>query len=351
MTVTGAPGRAGGGAAVPVRVRPGLWALTLPLPAAPGTVTVYVVESDAGPYLIDAGWDTEECWSALVGGLALLGTRVEDVRGIAVSHSHMDHYGLAPRIREASGAWVGLHPLDATELRRYRTDPAERLAALLARAGAPQDAMDAVLAEAGLNSGHRVGGPDVLIEDGQRPEISGRELTAVWTPGHSPGHLCFWDDRHRLLFAGDQVLARTVVAVQEPRKAGEDPLGLYLESLDRLELLEPAEVLPAHEERYTDLPGRLAQIRAYHEGRLSDTVAILARGPATAWEIAGLLRKRGTLDGLRGFPLHATVSRATTLLARLRAQGLARELPGPPARWSLTERGAQRIGHTAVGRK
>ena len=95
------------------QVRPGLWVLPLPLPAPPHEVLVYVLQSDAGPYLVDAGWDTEEAWDALRAGLEAIGTRVEDVQGVLVTHSHIDHYGLAPRIRAASGAWVALHPLDA----------------------------------------------------------------------------------------------------------------------------------------------------------------------------------------------------------------------------------------------
>ncbi|WP_377272684.1 MBL fold metallo-hydrolase [Peterkaempfera sp. SMS 1(5)a] len=159
--------------APPTPVRPGLWALPLPLPVPPRSVTVYVLETDAGPWLIDAGWDTEDAWQTLTAGLSALGTGVEDVRGVLVTHSHLDHYGMAPRIREASGAPIALHPLDAAQLPRYREDPAERLAALLRRAGAPPAAVDQALAEAGRQRGHRADGPDVLLEDGHRPQVPG----------------------------------------------------------------------------------------------------------------------------------------------------------------------------------
>ena len=39
-----------------------------------------------------------------------------------VTHIHPDHYGLAGRIREASGAWISLHPADAALIHdRYDT--------------------------------------------------------------------------------------------------------------------------------------------------------------------------------------------------------------------------------------
>ncbi|MYQ36284.1 MBL fold metallo-hydrolase [Streptomyces sp. SID4956] len=337
--------------AAPTLVRPGLWALTLPLPGPPDLVTVYVLETDAGPYLVDAGWDTEDGWRALSRGLAAIGTRVEEVRGVLVSHSHMDHYGLAPRIRASSGAWIALHPLDAAQLSHYRIDPAERLADVLRRAGAPDTAVDRALAGLGKGRGHDAAAPDVLLEDGQRPEVPGWDLTALWTPGHSPGHLCFWEGRQRLLLAGDQVLPHTVVAVHEPEGPQDDPLGGYLESLDRLERLRPTEVLPAHEHRFTDLSGRVGELRAHHSGRVARVAEVLDAGPATAWELAGRVRSRGTLDDLHGFPLHVVVTRTLAQLSHLRRQGLAEEVPGPPPYWAPTGRGVPRSSPDVVGHR
>ena len=48
--------------------------------------------------------------------------------------------------------------------------------------------------------------PDVLMEDGDKPDMPGWDLTALWTPGHSPGHLCFWEATNRLMLTGDCVL-------------------------------------------------------------------------------------------------------------------------------------------------
>ncbi|HEV3213279.1 MAG TPA: MBL fold metallo-hydrolase, partial [Acidimicrobiales bacterium] len=99
------------------RVRPGLWSIPVPLPDSPlRYVLVYALELDSGVALIDAGWDTPEAWTALCTGLAVAGGTVADVRAVIVTHIHPDHYGLAGRVREASGAWVGLHPADAALL-------------------------------------------------------------------------------------------------------------------------------------------------------------------------------------------------------------------------------------------
>ncbi|MFC8435304.1 MBL fold metallo-hydrolase [Streptomyces sp. NPDC057253] len=318
------------------RVRPGLWSLPLPLPGPPGDVLVYVLETDAGPYLIDAGWNNEEGWAALTAGLRALGTRVEDVRGVLVTHSHLDHYGLAPRIREASGAWVALHALDDAALVEFRHHPALRLGALLRRAGAPEDAVRRALDDLAGRSGVDIAPPDRHLSDRERPDVPGWDLTTLWTPGHTPGHLCFWDSRHRLLLAGDHLLPRTKVGMHAPRDEDDDPLGDYLGTLDPLMRLRPDLVLPAHEYPYTDLVTRVGELRDAHTARVATTASLLREGPVTAWQLAGRLRRSGTLAGLRGFPLRATVTRALVILAHLRRLGAAREEPGPPPHWTAT---------------
>ena len=105
-------------------------------------VFVYVFETDDGPYLVDTGWNTDEAFGALTAGLSHLGTSVEAVRGVLVTHIHPDHYGLAGRVREASGAWVALHPADAALIKGRYEDPTallDGMGSMLRRMGAPPD--------------------------------------------------------------------------------------------------------------------------------------------------------------------------------------------------------------------
>src|SRR5260370_32900091 len=99
------------------RVRPGLWSIPVPLPQNTlRYVLVFVLELTDGVALVDAGWDTAPAWAALTTGLAPAGATVSDVRAVLVTHIHPDHYGLAGRVRQESGAWVGLHPREAATL-------------------------------------------------------------------------------------------------------------------------------------------------------------------------------------------------------------------------------------------
>src|SRR5256714_3705567 len=128
------------------RVRPGLWSIPVPIPDNPlRYVLVYAFETDRGMYIVDAGWNTDDAFDMLVAGLATVGASMADVRGVMVTHIHPDHYGLAGRVREVSGAWVALHPADAALIPDRYEQPEElcrRMAATLTRWGAPAEELE-----------------------------------------------------------------------------------------------------------------------------------------------------------------------------------------------------------------
>ena len=200
-----------------------------------------------------------------------------------VTHIHPDHYGLAGRVREASGAWVGLHPADAALLQaRYvdTDDLVERMVGLLAESGVPDDKRpDLAHASMEIRSLVSMAEPDVLLEDDQKLELPGWDLRTIWTPGHSPGHICLYSDQHRLLLSGDHVLPRITPNISFHSQQDANPLGDYLESLARMRYLDPEEVLPAHEYRFADLGARLAEIERHHADRLDAIEAALADQP------------------------------------------------------------------------
>jgi glyoxylase-like metal-dependent hydrolase (beta-lactamase superfamily II) len=320
------------------QVRPGLWSIPVPLPnTSLRYVLVYVLATDAGPYLVDAGWDTDDAFDTLAAGLDGIGTRVEDVRGVLVTHVHPDHYGLAGRVREASGAWIGLHPADAALIPRFEAPDPGRLATLLRRCGAPEETIERERAQLrALATTRDIPRPDVLMEDGCRPEVPGWDLTAIHTPGHSPGHLCFWEPRHRLMLSGDHVLPRITPNVPPPVPGGaEDPLGDFLNSLDLLRGRGASEVLPAHEHRFKDLEARLDSIGRHHDRRFEEVVDALREGAEVAWDVAARMRWSRPWAEMDGFSRRAAAGEAYAHLRALVRRGVVRETPGETVRWAV----------------
>ena len=98
--------------------------------------------------------------------------------------------------------------------------------------------------------------PDRLLEDGEHADFPGWRMRAVHTPGHTPGHLCFAEERTGLFFSGDHVLPRISPNISTTHDGTADPLGDYLDVAGRGGGDEPAEVLPAHEWRFRGLADR-----------------------------------------------------------------------------------------------
>ena len=325
-------------------MRPGLWSIPVPLPQnSLRYVLVYLFETDRGPYLIDAGWNTDDAFGALSAGMKVAGCEVSEVQGVMVTHIHPDHYGLAGRIREASGAWISLHPADA-ELIHDRYDEPDDLLDAGGRRPAPDGRarrrarIAAQRRHAGARRWSTRSCPTSSSRTAQKPEVPGWDLTAIWTPGHSPGHLCFYEGRRQLMLSGDHVLPRITPNIPYHPQAGANPLGQYLDSLDKLEPYEVEEVLPAHEYRFTDLHRRLEELRQHHRDRFNEVIAILRDGPHSAWDIAAHMQWSRKWDDIAGFMRRAAVGEAVSHLRVLELDGRIRVEEGEPALWSLTEK-------------
>jgi glyoxylase-like metal-dependent hydrolase (beta-lactamase superfamily II) len=324
------------------RVRPGLWSIPVPIPNNPlRYVLVYAFETDAGPYLVDAGWNTDDAYRTLVEGLATAGFSIDDVKGVLVTHIHPDHYGLAGRIRQASGAWVGLHPADAALIgARYEEpdDLLDRMAAMLRRDGVPEEEV-AKLRDASMPvRGNVVAAvPDILFEDGDKPEVPGWELTAVWTPGHSPGHMCLYEANNRLMLSGDHVLPRITPNISFHPQAGPDPLGDFLSSLDKVAAFEADEVLPAHEHRFDDLKRRVDELKAHHHARFDEALAAIRDGDTTVWQMAAKMTWSRSWDELNVWAKRAAAGETLAHLRYLEKLGVLREGVGEPSHWDIAD--------------
>jgi glyoxylase-like metal-dependent hydrolase (beta-lactamase superfamily II) len=329
------------------QIRPGLWVVPVPIPMnSLRYVLVYVFATDRGAYLIDAGWNTDEAFDALGDGLKLAGFEPGDVRGVMVTHIHPDHYGLAGRIREASGAWISLHPADARLIQSRYIDPDELLKMVstsLSRAGASQDDL-ADIGAASMPVRPLVNPtlPDVLIEDGDRPDVPGWNLRAIHTPGHSPGHLCFYLPEQRLMLTGDHVLPRITPNISYHPQSGADPLGQFLDSLDKVAAEDVELCLPAHEHRFVGLSARVDALKAHHHQRFAECVTAIRSGHDTAFAIAARMSWSRSWDRIDGFMRRAAVGEALAHLHALRERGiLTYDEPAAgssePIRWRIVD--------------
>lgn len=119
---------------------------------------------------------------------------------------------------------------------------------------------------------HCLGAPP--LEDGETIHAAGVEIRVLATPGHTSDSVCFHlpqDGPHGSVLTGDTILGSGTTVLDYP----DGTLRDYLESLDRLEHVGPATVLPAHGPVLPALDDAARAYRSHRHGRLAQVRAAL----------------------------------------------------------------------------
>jgi glyoxylase-like metal-dependent hydrolase (beta-lactamase superfamily II) len=325
----------------PIDTGGGVWSVPVPIPGNPlGYTLIYAIESPAGPVLIDAGWNDPESWLALRDGLGAVGMDIRDVRGVVVTHFHPDHAGLAGQVREESGAWIAMHEADVAlvELIRDFEEGAHQdfQADMLRRAGA--GAVE--VSEVTSNRPRPPAQPDLVLRDGDLIDVPGRRLRTIWTPGHTPGHICLHLEDADRIFTGDHVLPSITphIGIYPYDRADVDPLSDFLDSLEKVKGLGDLEALPAHEWIFPDTAARATEIVAHHEEKLVRIAALLAEAeePLTIWEIAARMTWNRPWEDFPPMLRGMAAGEAAAHLRTLEVRGVIRRITGAdPVRFAL----------------
>jgi glyoxylase-like metal-dependent hydrolase (beta-lactamase superfamily II) len=298
-------------------------------------VNSYLVRGEDGYLLVDTGWNTEESFDEIQRSLKEIGARIEDISQILVTHIHPDHYGMAGRIKRISGARIYMHEIENSIIdTRY-----VHMDALLAQTaewlklnGVPAeetgDIRDASLDIVDLVVPAR---PDVILHGGEMITTGEFNFNAIWTPGHSPGHICLYEPEKKVLLSGDHILPTITPNIGRHPQSAENPLGMYLESLQEMRKLDVSLVLPGHDEPFTGLVPRIDEIISHHEQRNLEILAAVSSQPRTAFDIAEYVTW-GTNASWRELPpihrrmaIFETIAHLEYMITRGRAEKIDRD--------------------------
>ncbi len=209
----------------------------------PGTNT-YIVGASKRPLLLDTGHGVAIYAGLLEAALKELCGSIELER-IILTHAHVDHLGGVRQVIERFGEMeVSKMPWEGHD--------------------APAGAMSAI-------------GHDAVIN------TEGATLRAVFTPGHSPDHLCYYLEEECALFTGDVVLGAGTTVI--PDDTGD--LGEYMDSLRRLLALDIETIYPGHGPVIRNPKEKIGQYIAHRELRERQVLEALAHsaGPLEAMAI------------------------------------------------------------------
>lgn len=193
--------------------------------------------------LIDTGMGVADI-RAVVDGLTRLPVSV------LTTHVHWDHIGGHGRFDN-----LAVHALERSWLAERFPIPLEAVRRSLTCR--PCDFPEGFSVE-----NYRIfqGEPTRLLRDGMRIDLGGRTITAIHTPGHSPGHCCFYEENRGYLYAGDLIYAGCLDAFYPTT----DPVA-FAQSVRRVAEMDVRRLLPGHHglNVSTELIGRIR--RAFDE--------------------------------------------------------------------------------------
>lgn len=328
------------------RVDDNVFRIPLPLPQdGLRAVNVYLLETAAGPVMIDGGWALQEARDALVRALRAVGFELRDITEFLVTHAHRDHYSLAAVLRqEFPNVRIGLGAGERPTLRVLQapedgwTDPS--LLGLV-RSGAHELAKSWVDSPASrLPDPAQWQDPDFWLEDDQVLAFGAQELLAVATPGHTQGHFVFAEQEAGLLFAGDHVLPTITPSIGFEVAPADQPLADFLRSLAKVRAMPDMTLLPAHGPVAPSVHARVAELLAHHEERLALCRQAVEAGHDTAYAVAEQLpwtRRGRRLEALDLFNAALATLETLAHLDVLRSQGaLVSEEVEEVQRWTPT---------------
>jgi len=278
----------------------GIHLMAVPTPFLVGRVNCYLIEDDPLT-LVDTGPNSGKSLDELEQALAELGHRIEDLGLIVITHQHMDHLGLLEIIARRSGAEVAALDVLGPYLENFSasaTADDEFSMAVMRRHGVPAELATALQMVGGafraFGSSGRVTMP---VRQGTELTLRDRTLAVLHRPGHSPSDTVFWDERRRILLAGDHLLSRISSNPLISRPLAGEPAGAtaadrphalvqYMDSLRQTREMPAELVLGGHGPPVTDHAALIDERFRMSERRAGKVRRLLEPGPQTAYDIA-----------------------------------------------------------------
>ncbi|MFC1957298.1 MBL fold metallo-hydrolase [Chloroflexota bacterium] len=282
----------------------GIYQFQTPIPNNPlGSTNTYLIQGDNERLLIDPGMNTDESFEALEKGLAEIDLGFKDITQIIATHAHGDHYGLSVRIKQRSQARILMHHLSGDLIQSMSSNMENRLQQMdqwLSINGVPK--LEQSEMQRAIQRMPRFivpATPDITLKGDETISVNSFSIRVLWTPGHSPGHICLYESTRKILFSGDHILPFTFPNVSLQPQSKTNPLDDFINSVNLVKQLDIALVLPGHEHSFNDLAKRAEELIRHRRQRNTDILEAIKTEAKTAYQISSEIIWQPHKGGIR----------------------------------------------------
>ncbi|NMA68588.1 MAG: MBL fold metallo-hydrolase [Desulfitobacterium sp.] len=228
-------------------IAPDIYCLRMPIDVGEPDINMYIFDGEV-PTIIDVGINTPEIYEGIQKALKEIG--IKGIKQVLLTHWHVDHGGCAERLRQ-DGAEIFIGKKDYEEwvsfIEGESFEVFEKLAGKVW--GVPDKELAAIMKyNKKLLYVTELPKKVQIIPIGATIKAGNTSLRALYTPGHTSGHMSFLEEEKSLLFSGDFLLPEIIPYPGAWLENDQVVSGLpsFLEALNRIEMLEPKEYFPAH---------------------------------------------------------------------------------------------------------
>jgi glyoxylase-like metal-dependent hydrolase (beta-lactamase superfamily II) len=277
-------------------ILPGIYLMPLTLSGfTPDAVNMYIIQTPEGLVSIDTGWDLPPAIASMEKQLSEIGAALSDIKKVLVTHAHIDHIGIIPRLKAAYGTQFYL-PANEVDLIKIRFTEVDNFLPMtdsfLKSHGVPAEELIPPEMQLPVPANLSSTKPDVLLYSGDEIKVGDYNLRVIGVPGHTPGHIAYYEPVKKFIFSGDMLLPDIATNAAFHVQLMDNPLKMYLDSLLTLKALDIDLVLPGHEYVFSKPRRRIEELirketqktelvrRAFDDGR-----------GKTAYEVSRFLAK------------------------------------------------------------
>lgn len=222
------------------------------------SVNFYLYKTEQSLVLIDAGFDIDDCWEALLHTLSTHGYTLSDITAILVTHHHVDHVGLINRITIKHDIPVYAHPYAIPRMKRDPVFMEERIQffqSLYEKAGTGEAGRKQIahLKEALVKNKDSSIKTEIIPLDLEKPI---HRLNLHYFPGHASDQIAFHDKETDWLFSGDLLIghmaSNSLIEYRLPNEPLQSPLLQHIDSYQKLLKMDVKHIYPGHGKKITN---------------------------------------------------------------------------------------------------